>query len=115
EAASGSSLTSDELALNRATGETVATGNVKSTYAEEKGKATGTMLSPAQPVHVTADQMVAKSSTGTARFSGGSRLWQGGNIIQAPLIEFDRKERILTAEGQGSGRVSTVFVQADKK
>ena len=114
DAASGSSLTSDELALNRGTGETVASGHVKSTYAEEKSRSTGSMLSPTQAVHVTAVQMVARSSNGAASFSGGSRLWQGGNIIQAPVIEFDRKQRTLDAQGQGNGRVSTVFVQADK-
>ena len=122
EASSGSTLTSNSLTLSRATGETRANGNVKTTYAEQKtGRntqqkqpASGAMLTSSVPVHVTAEQMVAKSSTGAARFSGGARLWQGGNIVQAPLIDFNRKERTLDAEAQGNARVSTVFVQADQ-
>ncbi len=124
DASSGSTLTSNSLTLNRATGETIATGSVKTTYAEQKSEpssgqkptqqAAGAMLTPTQPVHVTAEQMLATSSTGASRFSGAARLWQGGNIVQAPLIEFNRKERTLDAQAQGNARVSTVFVQADQ-
>ena len=110
----GSSLTSNTLVLNRASGETVATGDVKTTYEEQKQHSSGAMLSPAQPVHVTAQQMLQKNSTGTARFSGEVRLWQGGNIVQAPEMEFNRNDRTLEAQAEGSERVSTVFVQADK-
>ena len=124
DASSGSTLTSNSLTLNRATGETTANGNVKTTYAEQKTnqntpqkmqqQASGAMLTPSQPVHVTADQMVAKSSTGATRFSGAARLWQGGNIVQAPAIDFNRNERTLDAQAEGNARVSTVFVQADQ-
>lgn len=124
DASSGSTLTSNSLTLNRSTGETTANGNVKTTYAEQKSdqnpqqktqqQASGAMLTPSQPVHVTAEQMIAKSSTGAARFSGAARLWQGGNIVQAPVIDFNRKERTLDAQAQGNARVSTVFVQADQ-
>jgi lipopolysaccharide export system protein LptA len=112
--AAGSSLTSNTLVLDRATGETAASGDVKTTYAEQKAQVSGGMISPSQAVHVTAEQMVAKNSTGMARYSGRSRLWQGGNIVQAPVIEFNRNGRILEARAQGSQRVSTVFVQPDK-
>jgi lipopolysaccharide export system protein LptA len=112
--ATGSALTSDTLVLNRATGETSANGGVKTTYAEQKATPSGGVLSASQAVHVTAEQMVAKNSTGTARYSGRSRLWQGGNIVQAPVIEFNRNGRTLDARAEGSQRVSTVFVQPDK-
>ena len=112
--ATGSALTSSSLILNRATGETSASGGVKTTYAEQKAQASGGVLSAAQAVHVTAEQMVAKNSTGAARYSGHSRLWQGGNIVQAPVIEFNRNGRTLDARAEGSRRVSTVFVQPDK-
>jgi lipopolysaccharide export system protein LptA len=113
DASTGATLTSNALALNRATGDTVATGDVKTTYAEQKGKP-GAMLSPSQAVHVTAPQMVAKSATGAARYLGGARLWQGGDMIQAPVIEFNRSSSTLDAQAQGSHRVSTAFVQAEK-
>jgi lipopolysaccharide export system protein LptA len=112
--ATGLALTSRALILNRATGETSASGEVKTTYAGQKAQRTGGMLAASQAVHVTAEQMVAKNSTGAARYSGQSRLWQGGNIVQAPTIEFNRNDRTLEARGEGGQRVSTVFVQADK-
>ena len=114
DASTGAALTSDTLALSRAGGETIATGDVKTTYAEQKGQPSGAMLSSSQAVHVTAQQMVLRNATGQARYSGGARLWQSGNVIQAPTIEFNRSDRILTALSQDNRRVSTVFLQADK-
>ena len=114
DADSQSTLTSNTLALNRSTGETVANGDVKTTYSGQKTQSSGTMLSPGQTVHMTAQHMVQRNSTGMARYSGQARLWQGGNIVQAPEIDFDRTDRTLAAQAQGGERVSTVFVQADK-
>jgi len=110
----GSALTSNTLILNRATGETSASGDVKTTYAEQKSEAPGAMLAPSHAVHVTAEQMVAKNSTSVARYSGRARLWQGSNIVQAPILEFNRNGGSMEARAQGSQRVSTVFVQPDK-
>jgi lipopolysaccharide export system protein LptA len=113
DASSASALTSNTLSFNRSTGETVATGNVKATYTQQKTQAPGAMLSPTQPVHVTAEQMMQRNSAGTARFSGAARLWQGGNMVEAPEIDFNRNERVMDAQAQGQHRVSTVFVQGD--
>jgi lipopolysaccharide export system protein LptA len=114
----GAYLTAKSLALDRQSGETVAIGDVKTSYSElktshseQKNQPSGAILATSQTIHVTAPQMVASNSTGTARYSGGSRLWQGGNIIQAPTIDLARNQRILDASGQGKNRVSTVFVQ----
>jgi len=112
--ATGSALSSNLLTLNRSNGETSASGEVKTTYAEQKSDSSGAILSASQAVHVTAEQMVAKNSTGAARYSGNARLWQGGNIVQAPILEFNRNGRWMEARSQGSQRVSTVFVQQDK-
>jgi len=114
DGSTGSALTSNSLTLNRATGETTATGDVKTTYAQQKDQPSGAMLSASEAVHVTSAQMVSRNSSGTARFSGGARLWQGGNIVQAPLLEFNRKNRTLDGQSQGNRRVSTVFVQPDR-
>jgi lipopolysaccharide export system protein LptA len=114
DAANGAALTSNLLTLNSTTGETVASGDVKTTYAQQKGGSTGGVLPTSLPVHATADQMTQRNSDATARFAGKARLWQGGNIIQAPTIDFNRNERTLEAQSQGAERVSSVFVQADK-
>jgi lipopolysaccharide export system protein LptA len=111
---SGSALTSTSLVLNRARGETTASGEVKTTYVEQKGQPSGAMLSPSQSIHVTAQQMLANDASGEVRYSGDARLWQGGNIVEAPTLEFNRSARALNAQAEGSSRVSTVFVQPDK-
>lgn len=110
----GSSLSSNTLTLNRTTGQTSADGDVKTTYSEQKNQSAGAMFSSSQPVHVTAKQMSQNNSTGTMRYSGAARLWQGGSVVQAPQIEFNRANRTLDAQGQGGQRVSTVFIQADR-
>jgi lipopolysaccharide export system protein LptA len=112
--ANQSMLSSSTLALNRSRGETTATGNVKTTYSAQKTQPAGGMLSAGQTVHMTAQQMVQNNSTGTARYSGEARLWQGQNIVQAPEIELNRQAKALDARSQGNERVSTVFVQDEK-
>ena len=118
DTSTGSTLTSHSLSLNRSTGETTASGDVKTTYEGQKNDKGGNLSGPArshsQVVHVTAPQMVEKNATGVARYSGGARLWQGGDIIQGPELEFNRQAGTMDAKAAGSSRVSTVLVQPDK-
>jgi lipopolysaccharide export system protein LptA len=121
DAASGLTLSADSVRLNRGTGESNAEGNVKTTYNQLKPNPNGALLASqnGDPVHATAAAMVASRNGDTAKYSGGARLWQGANIIEAPVIVFDRQRRALTAsndtfvQGRDSG-VETVFVQTDK-
>lgn len=112
----GLSLTSNVVHINRRTGEAVAEGDVKSTYSDLKPQPNGAMLASGDPIHVTAKKMTAQENSGTALYTGGSRLWQGANIVQAPTIEFDRDHRSLTAQGAPDAKspVTSVFVQKDK-
>jgi lipopolysaccharide export system protein LptA len=108
-------LSSDSLALNRASGEIRAAGNVKSTYLPQKDRQQnpgGAMFSAAAAVHVTARDLVAQRSAGTATFSGGARLWQGADLVEAPTIQFNRDRRGVDARGSASQPVHSVFVQA---
>ena len=125
----GLSVTANSLSVNRRTGELRAQGDVKTTYearaaanqqparggdgqsAAAGSNAPGAMLSNSSPVHVTAPAMVAQRATGVARFSGGARLWQNANIVQAPAIEFNRDRRSMLARGTTQQRVETVFVE----
>jgi lipopolysaccharide export system protein LptA len=110
----GLALTANTIRLNRKTNEMNAEGAVKTTYTQLKPNTSGALLAAAEPVHVTAAAARA-SNAGQARFSGGSRLWQGANIIQAPVIEFDRDKRWLQASaGAAEAQVTTVFAQTDK-
>ena len=110
----GLALTATTVRLNRRTGEAFAEGDVKTTYTQLKPNASGALLAAAEPVHVTSASARATNS-GQARFSGGARLWQGANIIQSPVIEFDRDKRWLQATTTaGAAQVTTVFAQTDK-
>ena len=107
----GMTSTADRMRINRKTGDATGDGQVKTTYSELKEQPNGAMLATAEPIHVTAAQMIAKRATGTAHYSGGARLWQGANIVEAPVIDFDRDKRSMMAQGTTDQRVSTVFLK----
>ena len=111
-------LNSDSLALNRMSGEIKANGDVKATYLPQKTSTArpgnSAMFSSATPIHVTSHDLVAQRSAGTATFSGGSRLWQGADLVEAPTIKFNRDQRAVDAEGGAAQTVHSVFVQTAK-
>jgi lipopolysaccharide export system protein LptA len=113
----GMSMTASAVQINRRTGEANAEGDVKSTYSDLKPQPNGAMLASGDPIHVTAKRMSARRDTGVALYTGGSRLWQGANIVEAPTIEFDRDKRSLVAQGapEAKSPVTSVFVQKDKQ
>jgi len=111
---SGMTTTARILRLNRATGDAVAEGDVKSTYSELKAQPDGAFLASADPIHVTSRSVLARRSPAAAVYSGNARLWQNANVVEAPSIQFDREHRSLVAQGTATQPVSTVLVQIDK-
>jgi len=112
---SGSMATTAKVVrVNRATGEAVAEGDVKSTYSELKEQPDGALLASSSPIHVTSRKMTAHNEPGVALYTGNARLWQDANLIQAPSIEFDRDRRFVTAQGTSAQPVQTVLVQTEK-
>ena len=111
----GLTTTAQTIRFDRNSGDATAEGEVKTTYNESRqpGTPAGPLFSSADPIHVTAATMVAQRSSSAARYSGGARLWQGANIVEAPVITFDRERHDVTAQGSQDHPVSTVFVQAD--
>lgn len=107
----GVTTTADRMRINRRTGDAVSEGSVKTTYSQLQPQPNGALLATADPIHVTASTMLAKRATETAHYSGGARLWQGANIVEAPTLDFDRARRTVTAQGQSGKPVSTVFVE----
>jgi lipopolysaccharide export system protein LptA len=101
------------MMFDRATGSLIADGVVKSTYSELTPQPGGALLASGAPIHVTSKQMSADRSPSKAVYTGGARLWQNANVVEAPSIEFDRDTRSVIAQGSGN-RVSTVLVQVDK-
>jgi lipopolysaccharide export system protein LptA len=106
--------TANTIRINRATGEALAEGDVKSTYSDLKEQPNGALLASSSPIHVTARTMTAHHTPGTAAYSGNVRLWQDANVIEAPLIQFDRDRRFVTAQGTTTQPVETILVQAEK-
>ncbi len=124
----GMTTTAQTVRINRATGDALAEGNVKSTYSDLQAQPDGAMLASSDPIHVTSRSMTANRSSAIAVYTGDARLWQDANIVEAPTLQFDRDHRSLIAQGDtGVGTekstaptkslgqpVSTVLVQVDK-
>ena len=113
-ASGGMVTTAKTIHINRATGDALAEGDVKTTYSELKEQPDGALLASSSPIHVTALSMTAHNSPGIALYSGNARLWQDANIIEAPTIQFDRDRRFVTAQGTPAQPVQTILVQSDK-
>ncbi len=110
----GMTTTAQTIRVNRATGDALAEGNVKSTYSDLKAQPDGAMLASSDPIHVTSRSMTAHHSPAIALYTGDARLWQDANIVQAPTLQFDRDHRSLVAQASADQPVSTVLVQLDK-
>ncbi len=110
----GMATTAQTIRMNRATGDAIAEGNVKSTYSDLKAQPDGGMLASSDPIHVTSRSMTAHRSPAVAVYTGEARLWQNGNVVEAPTLQFDRDHRSLFAQGNLAQPVSTVLVQVDK-
>ena len=100
--------------MNRATGDLIAEGDVKSTYSDLREQPSGALLASSSPIHITARTMTAHRTTAIATYTGDARIWQDANVVQAPTIQFDRDHRSVAAQGDGQP-VSTVLVQTDSK
>ena len=110
----GMATTANTIRINRATGEALAEGDVKSTYSELQEQPNGSLLASSSPIHVTARSMTARNHPAIAVYTGGARLWQDANVIEAPTLQFDREHRSLVAQGTPARPVSTILVQPEK-
>jgi lipopolysaccharide export system protein LptA len=113
----GMTTTANSMRLNRATGDALAEGDVKTTYSDLKPQPGGALLSSSSPIHVTARSMSVHGTSAIAVYTGDARLWQDANAVEAPSIEFDRDHRSMVA-GSVAGSlnpqtVSTVLIQND--
>ncbi len=111
----GMTTTADTVTFSRTSGEITAQGNVKSTYSDLKPQPNGALLATGDPIHVTAKAVTANRSSAVALYTGGARLWQQANVIEAPGIDFDRDHRSVVAHSSGSQKVSTTLIQTDSK
>ena len=106
--------TAKTVRINRATGDALADGDVKTTYSDVKEQPNGALLASSSPIHVTGHTMTAHHESGLALYTGNARLWQDANIVEAPSIEFDRSRRFVTAQGTATQLARTVLIQKER-
>jgi len=111
----GMTTTASKISFNRATGDALAEGNIKSTYSDLKPQPDGAMLASSDPIHVVSQSMTVNRSPAVALYSGNARLWQDSNVVEAPIIQFDRDHRSMVAQSSSTQLVKTVLVQVDNK
>ena len=99
------------MRIDFSTGDAAATGQVKTTYSGLKPVPEGALFASSDPIHVTADDMTAHRSPSKATYEGNARLWQGGNVISAPSIEFDQDRRSVIARASAK-QVSITLLQS---
>lgn len=104
-------MAADRFEVEYSSGKVLAFGAVKTTLrpgsnASGPGGRTeglsGSLLSGNLPVHVIARQALLQHDAQKAVFTGQARLWQGGNTVEAPVIEVSRKMQTLEAYGNGN-------------
>jgi len=107
-------LWADRVVTEQQTGDATADGSVKASFSQ--------VGSEAEPVHVLASRAEMKHDSQVAIFYGvngkPARLWQGASQVDAPVIEFEQKQKRLLAHGEGQGApnaVHTVLVSANSE
>jgi len=95
-------LTADRLAVERASGNMLAMGSVQTTVRANQQPGSGGLLSGTLSTHAIARQARVLHDSKTVIFSGHARLWQGGDSVEAPVIELSKKMQTLTAYGDDS-------------
>lgn len=132
---SGSVLWANQVTLDHATGDAHAMGAVKMNYVQDvlspaagngagsaRGSTTGSGSQQGDSTHVLAERADLEHETGIATFRGRpARMWQDGNQVLAPVIEFSRaQKRLIARSDAGTGwstamqtaQVHTVLAQA---
>ncbi len=105
-------MTAERFAVERAAGTVRATGSVQATVRASNQAGSGGLLSGNQATHVIARQAQMLHDSQKAIFTGQARLWQGGNSVEAPVIELSQKMQTVTAYGKESCKqcVHTTFL-----
>lgn len=105
-------MTAERFDVQRAARNVLVTGAVQTTVRSSNQAGPGGMLSGNQPTHVIAQQALLVHDGQKAVFTGQARLWQGGNSVEAPVIELSQKMQTLTAYSRGpcTGCVHTTFL-----
>ncbi|MGA8528925.1 MAG: LptA/OstA family protein [Acidobacteriaceae bacterium] len=112
-------LSAEQIDYHRDTQNAAASGNVKATYTQASGEASGghkaaPTMGGSGPVHVIADRAALDHASNQSYFYGTvrapARMWQDADSLLAPVIEVDRSRNALKAWGEGTGTAPVVDV-----
>ncbi|HLJ88207.1 MAG TPA: LptA/OstA family protein [Candidatus Angelobacter sp.] len=110
---SGMAMTAESVLLNRKTNVVSAQGDVKTTYIQGKQQGGGGMLGSSDPIHVTGATMEASRNSDVAKYTN-ARLWQAADVIEAPVMTFDKAHSSLDAQGTAQRRVTAAFTEKNQ-
>ncbi|HEX4020088.1 MAG TPA: LPS export ABC transporter periplasmic protein LptC [Acidobacteriaceae bacterium] len=100
-------MAAQQMRVHRATGDMTATGAVQTTilgtgYAGSILGGGERQHDSGQLAHIVADRAKIDRNTRQATFEGDARLWQGQNVIEAPVIEILQQQQSLLADGNNA-------------
>ncbi|MBI3666574.1 MAG: LPS export ABC transporter periplasmic protein LptC, partial [Acidobacteria bacterium] len=106
--------TADSMTLDQKADRLLAEGKVTSTHREkpaaaQQGAAQEALFPSDRPMQATAHHLDSEKHNRLLHYSGGARLWQEGNSVQAEQIDLDREAKTLAA------RVGVITVLADQE
>jgi lipopolysaccharide export system protein LptA len=94
------SIAAERLELDRATGDLIAAGRVRSTQLPQRRRSSTALLSDQENLEAQAERLQTLERRSRFVYEGNVRLWQGANRLRAHRVEIDRAARRLVAEGQ---------------
>lgn len=94
------STAADHIRMDQRTGEFSAEGNVNSSHMPDKNpQKNSQMLSGDEPLQAKAQKMESKDHNRVIHYEGNVVMWQGANRITAKVVDLDRNQRTLVADG----------------
>jgi len=100
-------LTAQAVDYHRDTGDATAKGDVKATYlrnANQQNAPAASMFGGQGPVHIIASEADLQHKSGDSVFHGQVRMWQGPNVVSAPVVELSRTQQTFKAHGDGDSK-----------
>ena len=92
---SSGKISAQKIALKNSAAEISAEGDVSTTY--YPSEAERNLYAGSGPIHVVADRFQYDGAAERAVYEGRTRLWQGGNLLEADWLELDRRQGQLVA------------------
>ncbi len=93
------SIAAERIELDRATGDVIAEGRVRSTSRSRQKDRPSTIVSREENFEAQADRMQTFAGRSRVLYEGRVQLWQGSERLEADRVEIDRAARRLWAEG----------------